>query len=46
MAKGALDKHNIIPQLFPKKVGIIITLEELPWIISLMQWYCAKHMKG
>ena len=27
--KGALDKFNIIPQLFPKKLGIIIPLEVL-----------------
>ena len=27
--KGTLDKFNIIPQLFPKKVGIFIPLEVL-----------------
>ena len=32
--KGALDKFNIIPQLFPKKVGIFIPLEVLAWVIS------------
>ena len=31
--KGALDKYNIIPQLFPKKVGIFIPLEMLAWIM-------------
>ena len=32
--KGALDKFNIIPQLFPKKVGIFITLEVLAWVMT------------
>ena len=32
--KGALDKYNIIPKLFPKKVGIFIPLEVLPWVLS------------
>ena len=27
--KGALDKFNIIPNFFPKKVGIFIPLEVL-----------------
>ena len=35
--KGALDKFNIIPQLFPKKVGIFIPLEELAWVITACQ---------
>ena len=32
--KGALDKFNIIPQLFPKKVQIFIPLEVLAWVIN------------
>ena len=32
LIKGALDKFNIIPQLFPKKVGIFIPLEVLAWV--------------
>ena len=33
--KGALDKFNIIPQLFPKKkVGIFIPLELLAWVMT------------
>ena len=32
--KGALDKYNIIPQLFPKKVGIFIALEVLAWVMT------------
>ena len=32
--KGALDKFNIIPQLFPKKVGIFIPLEVLAWVMT------------
>ena len=31
---GALDKYNIIPQLFPKKVGIFIPLEVLAWVMT------------
>ena len=31
--KGALDKDNIIPQLFPKTVGIFIPLEVLAWVM-------------
>ena len=30
--KGALDKFNIIPNFFPKKVGIFIALEVLAWV--------------
>ena len=29
--KGALNKYNIIPQLFPKKVGIFVPFEVLAW---------------
>ena len=29
LLKGALDKYNIIPQLFPKKVVIFIPFEVL-----------------
>ena len=29
--KGALDKYNIIPQYFPKKVEICIPFEVLAW---------------
>ena len=25
--KGALDKYNIIPQLFPKKLGFLLPIE-------------------
>ena len=32
--KGALDKYNIIPQLFPKKVWIFIPLEVLAWVMT------------
>ena len=32
--KGALDKFNIIPQLFPKKVEIFIPLEVLAWVMT------------
>ena len=32
--KGALDKFNIISQLFPKKVGIFIPLEVLAWVMT------------
>ena len=32
--KGALDKYNIIPNLFPKKVGISSPLEVLAWIMT------------
>ena len=34
LIKGALDKFNIIPQLFPKKVGIFIPLEVLAWVMT------------
>ena len=30
--KGTLDKFNIIPNFFPKKVGIFISLEVLAWV--------------
>ena len=30
--KGALDKFNIIPNFFPKKVGIFTPLEVLAWV--------------
>ena len=30
--KGALDKFNIIPNFFPKKVWILIPLEVLAWV--------------
>ena len=32
--KGALDKNNIILQLFPKKVGVFIPKEVLAWIMT------------
>ena len=32
--KGALDKFNIIPKIFPKKVGIFIPLEKLAWVMT------------
>ena len=32
--KGALDKYNIIPQLFPKKFWIFIPLEVLAWVMT------------
>ena len=34
LLKGALDKFNIIPQLFPKKVGIFLPLEVLAWVMT------------
>ena len=33
--KGALDKYNIIPQLFSKKVRIYISLEVLVWVMNV-----------
>ena len=33
MIKGALDKHNIIPKLFPTKVGIFIPFKVLAWVM-------------
>ena len=33
--KGALDKYKIIPQLFPKKVGIFVLLEVLTWVMTV-----------
>ena len=35
--KGALDKFNIIPNFFPKKVGIFIPLEVLAWVKTTCQ---------
>ena len=35
--KGALDKFNIIPNFFPKKVGIFIPLEVLAWVKTAFQ---------
>ena len=35
--KGALDKFNIITQLFPKKVGIFLLLEVLAWVMTACQ---------
>ena len=32
--KGALDKYNIILQLFSKKVGVFIPLEVLVWVMT------------
>ena len=32
--KGALDKYNIIPNFFWRKVGIFIPLEVLAWVMS------------
>ena len=32
--KGALDKCNIIPNFFQKKVGIFIPLEVLAWVMT------------
>ena len=48
--KGALDKLNIIPQHFPKKVGIFIPLEVLAWVMTACRvlrprlTYFWKHM--
>ena len=33
--KGALDKYNIIPQHFQKKVGIFIPLEVFAWVMAV-----------
>ena len=33
--KGALDKFNIIPKLFPKKIGIFLPLEALAWVMTV-----------
>ena len=35
--KGVLDKFNIIPNFFPKKVGIFIPLEVLAWVKTACQ---------
>ena len=35
--KGALDKYNIIPQLFSENVGIFIPLEVLAWVMTVYQ---------
>ena len=35
--KGAMDKFNIIPELFPKKVGIFVPLEVLAWVMTACQ---------
>ena len=32
--QGALDKCNIIPNFFQKKVGIFIPLEVLTWVMT------------
>ena len=32
--KGALDKYNIIPNFFFKKIGIFIPLEVLAWVLT------------
>ena len=40
--KGALDKFNIILQLFPKKVGIFIPLEVLAWVMTTFWVLCSR----
>ena len=40
--KGALDKFNIIPQLFSKKVGIFIPLEVLAWVMTACRVLCSR----
>ena len=40
--KGALDKYNIIPQLFPKRVGIFIPLEVLAWVMTACWVLCSR----
>ena len=40
--KGALDKFNIIPQVFPKKVGIFIPLEVLAWVMTACRVLCSR----
>ena len=32
LIEGALDKYSILPQLFPKKVGIFTPLEVMAWV--------------
>ena len=39
--KGALDKFNIIPNFFPKKVGIFIPLEVLVWVKTACWVLCS-----
>ena len=40
--KGALDNFNIIPNFFPKKVGIFIPLEVLAWVKTACQVLCSR----
>ena len=40
--KGALDKFNIISQLFPKKVGIFIPLEVMAWVMTACRVLCSR----
>ena len=39
--QGALDKYNIIPKLFPKKVGIFTPLEVLAWVMTACWVSCS-----
>ena len=40
--KGALDKYNIIPQLFPKKVEIFIPLQVFAWVNTACRVLCSR----
>ena len=40
--EGALDKYNIIPKLFQKKVGIFIPSEVLAWVVTAC---CVLHSR-
>ena len=37
-----MDKCNIIPQLFPKKVGIFVPLEALAWVMTAYRVSCSR----
>ena len=40
--KGTLDKYNIIPQLFPKKLGFFIPLEVFAWVMTACWVLCSR----
>ena len=42
LIKGTMDKFNIIPQLFPKKVGIFIPLAVLAWVMTACRVLCSR----
>ena len=42
LVKAALDKFNIIPNFFPKKVEIFIPLEVLAWVKTACRVLCSR----